>query len=73
MTDAIYSEELCTPDKLTDKIFHEFDRDKDGVLSFEEFCSTASKDPFLIHLLECDPDAHKPDHDDKETHPGTGE
>ena len=63
MTDSIYSEELSTPDKLTDKIFHEFDRDQDGVLSFDEFCATASRDPFLVNLLECDPDAHKTDPD----------
>ena len=64
MTGAIFSEELNTPDKLTDKIFQEFDRDKDGVLSFEEFCETASRDPFLLNLLECDPDAHDKDQDD---------
>ena len=63
MTDSIYSEELSTPDKLTDKIFHEFDRDQDGVLSFDEFCATASRDLFLVNLLECDPDAHKADPD----------
>ena len=55
MTDAIFSDELSTPDKLTDKIFHEFDRDKDGLIGYEEFCHGVSRDPFLIHLLECDP------------------
>lgn len=56
MTDSVFSQELSTPDKLTDKIFHEFDIDRDGVLGYNEFCEGVARDPFLLHLLECDPD-----------------
>ena len=56
MTDSVFSKELSTPDKLTDKIFHEFDIDRDGVLGYNEFCEGVARDPFLLHLLECDPD-----------------
>ena len=59
MTDAIFSDELSTPDKLTDKIFLEFDLDKDGRIGYVEFCRGVSRDPFLIHLLECDPGEKK--------------
>ncbi|XP_053394757.1 neurocalcin-delta-like isoform X2 [Mercenaria mercenaria] len=56
MTNAMAPKELDTPEKMTEKLFEEFDLNKDGHITFEEFKEGASKDPVIINLLECDPD-----------------
>ena len=55
MTQAIAPAELDSPDKMTEKLFDEFDQDNDGKISWEEFCEGAKKDAVIINLLQCDP------------------
>ena len=40
-----------TPDKMTEKLFHEFDSDNDDRISWEEFREGAKKDPIIINFL----------------------
>ncbi|XP_053394764.1 hippocalcin-like protein 1 isoform X2 [Mercenaria mercenaria] len=56
MTNAMVSDELGSPEQITDKFFTKFDLDGDGQISFQEFKNGALTDPLIIHLLECDPD-----------------
>lgn len=55
MTGADITEDLGTPDQVTDKLFTQFDSNNDGRISYEEFCQGASRDPLILHLLQCSP------------------
>ena len=50
--------ENATPEEATANMFEEFDANHDGKISLQEFINGARKNPSIVRLLQCEPNAN---------------
>ena len=44
-----------SPEAMADDLFHQLDKDGDQLISKQEFCEGALKNPTVLRLLRCGP------------------